>query len=78
MHMDVILAHHSLQDFDILRITNLEDQLPTSFLYLSFDSVTDLELDKNNAGNALQSVFSRFLLSQKSLRNTIKPDSDTS
>ena len=39
MHVDMIRAHHTLQNSDILCITNLNQQLSTSWLYLAYQNV---------------------------------------
>ena len=39
MHVDMIFTDCSLQNSNILCITNLDDQFPTSFLNLTFENL---------------------------------------
>ena len=37
MYMHMIFTYHTFQDYNFIHLTNLDDQLPASLLYISFE-----------------------------------------
>ena len=51
MDMQMILANNSLQYFNILRITNLLNQVSTSLLHIPFQNFISIFCDPNYVGS---------------------------